>query len=97
MRLKQYAYFIFHLGHKIKNEQTGFYAAILYTASIYTSLIAGVFIIPDTPQLFFWIGAIYIMVDVLPDKGTSALHQKRFLPGLMQIDRAFSMIFSVVR
>jgi len=72
-------YFIFHLGHKIKNEQTGFYAAILYTASIYTSLIAGVFIIPDTPQLFFWIGAIYIMVDVLPDKGTSALHQKRFL------------------
>ena len=58
----------FQIGKQIKNELTGWYAALLYTASLYTSLIAGVFILPDTPQVFFWLLAIYFMVDILPDR-----------------------------
>ncbi|OYT15735.1 MAG: hypothetical protein B7C24_11390, partial [Bacteroidetes bacterium 4572_77] len=70
---------IFELGCRIKNELTGIYAALLYTASIYTSLIAGVFIMPDTPQLFFWLIALYLMIDILPDKDTVPSNKRRFL------------------
>jgi len=72
-------FFIYKLGQKIKNTQTGFYAAVLYTASLYTSLIAGVFIMPDTPQLFFWVWSLYIMLEILPDKELSAINKRKFL------------------
>ncbi len=70
---------MFELGSQIKNEKTGWYAALLYTSSIYTSLISGVFIMPDTPQVFFWILALYLMVDVLPDKDMVAPSKRKFL------------------
>ena len=46
----------YRLGTVLKNEQTGWFAAILYTASLYTSLLAGTFIIPDSPQVVAWLG-----------------------------------------
>jgi len=61
-------YLIFKIGLKIKDEKTGWYAALLYTASIYTTLIAGVFIMPDSPQLFFWLIALYLMIDISNEK-----------------------------
>ncbi len=70
---------MFELGRKINNERTGLYAAALYTASIYTSLIVGVFIMPDTPQIFFWILSLYLMLDILPDKETSQSSKRNFL------------------
>ncbi|HQQ83204.1 MAG TPA: glycosyltransferase family 39 protein, partial [Cyclobacteriaceae bacterium] len=54
-------YITFQLGKEIRNERTGWIAAILYNTSIYTSLIAGTFIIPDSPQLVFWMMALWIM------------------------------------
>jgi len=41
---------IYLIGRTVKNDRTGFYAALLYTASIYAFIITGVFILPDTPQ-----------------------------------------------
>jgi 4-amino-4-deoxy-L-arabinose transferase-like glycosyltransferase len=70
---------MFELGSRIKNEKTGWYAALLYTTSIYTSIIAGLFIMPDTPQVFFWIVALYLMVDVLPDKDMVGPSKRRLL------------------
>ncbi|MEJ2594168.1 MAG: glycosyltransferase family 39 protein [bacterium] len=57
---------MFRIGARIKDEKTGFYASLLYAASLYGSLISGVFILPDTPQGLFWLLAIYIMVTTLP-------------------------------
>ena len=37
------------IGKKIRNERTGLYAAVLYNTSIYSSIIAGTFILPDSP------------------------------------------------
>lgn len=54
-------YLIYRLGTVLKNEQTGWFASILYTMSIYTSLIAGTFIIPDSPQVVAWLAAVLIM------------------------------------
>lgn len=46
---------IFIIARKLKDEQAGFIAALLFTASPYCSIIAGLFILPDSPQLFYWI------------------------------------------
>ena len=74
----------FQLGKQIKNELTGWYGALLYTASLYSSLIVGVFILPDTPQVFFWLLSLYLMVDILPDKDlVSSSKRKMLLLGLV--------------
>jgi hypothetical protein len=57
---------IFLIGKHIKDFLTGFYAALLYTASVYCFVIAGIFILPDTPQLFFWIVSLYMLLRSLP-------------------------------
>jgi len=53
---------IFETGAIIKNERAGFIAALLYNLSIYTSIIAGLFVLPDSPQLLFFTASIYLMV-----------------------------------
>jgi 4-amino-4-deoxy-L-arabinose transferase-like glycosyltransferase len=52
---------VFQTGTLIKSERAGWIAALLYTFSIYTSIIAGLFIMPDSPQLLFFTWSIYIM------------------------------------
>jgi 4-amino-4-deoxy-L-arabinose transferase-like glycosyltransferase len=53
---------VFSTGTLIHNERAGWIAALLYTCSIYTSIIAGFFIMPDSPQLLFFTWSIYLMV-----------------------------------
>lgn len=54
-------WFIFKTGKLIANEKAGWYAALIYNCSVYTGIIAGLFILPDSPQMPFWTGALYIM------------------------------------
>ncbi len=68
----------FKTGVLIKNERTGWYAAILYNTSIYTSIIAGSFILPDSPQVVFWLAAMFLMIQMaglLNDNKQIALRQ----------------------
>lgn len=53
---------IFETGTLLKNEKAGYIASLLYTFSIYTSIIAGMFIMPDSPQMLFNTLSIYLMV-----------------------------------
>ena len=55
-------YIIYRIGKDLKNAQTGLYAALLYTASIYAFVITGVFIMPDTPLMLFWLLAFWMAV-----------------------------------
>lgn len=52
-------------GKLIRNERTGFYAAVLYNASIYSGIIAGTFILPDSPQIIFWLAALFVMIKIV--------------------------------
>ncbi|TRX42313.1 ArnT family glycosyltransferase [Flavobacterium restrictum] len=58
-------YLIYAIGTKIKNENTGFIAAVLFSTSIYSSIIAGVFILPDAPQLFFWMVSLWLLIEIV--------------------------------
>ena len=55
-------YIIYCIGRDIKDARTGLYAALLYTASIYAFVITGVFIMPDTPLMLFWLLAFWMAV-----------------------------------
>ena len=70
---------IFLIGKKIKDSLTGLYAALLFTASIYCFIIAGTFIMPDTPQVLFWLLSLWLLLDCLPDKELSKRSRIRLL------------------
>ena len=53
----------FSIGKKIKNERTGWFAALLYNTSIYSSVIAGLFILPDSPQVVFWLLCLLLSLN----------------------------------
>ena len=64
---------IYKIGLFIRDARTGYFAALLYTASIYATIITGVFILPDTPQSLFWIWSIYLIIRTIPRCPRSAL------------------------
>jgi hypothetical protein len=58
-------WFIFLIAKLIASERTGWFAAIIYQSSIYTGIIAGLFILPDSPQMPIWTAALYYMARLL--------------------------------
>lgn len=70
---------IYSIGKYIKNRLTGLYAAFLLNASIYCSILAGNFIIPDTPQLLFWLLSLKYLVETLPQKTIDKKASLKFL------------------
>jgi len=71
-------FLIFMIGKEIKNSLTGLYAALLYTASFYGFILCGTFILPDTPQGFFWLATLYLLIRSLPDEEIS-VRSRNFL------------------
>lgn len=55
---------IFKIGMAVNNLQTGWFAALLYTSSLYSSIIAGTFILPDSPQMVFWLAGILLLIRI---------------------------------
>jgi Dolichyl-phosphate-mannose-protein mannosyltransferase len=55
---------IFRLGTTINNLKTGWLAALLYTSSIYGSMAAGTFILPDSPQMVFWLYSLLLLTKI---------------------------------
>ena len=58
-------YIIFRIGKELKDARTGLYAALLFTASIYAFVITGIFIMPDTQLMLFWLLAIWMAIRSL--------------------------------
>ncbi|TRZ77850.1 MAG: phospholipid carrier-dependent glycosyltransferase [Chitinophagaceae bacterium] len=56
-------FIIFESGVLLKNEKAGWIAALLYNLSIYTSIIAGLFVMPDSPQVLFFALSIFMMLS----------------------------------
>ncbi len=56
---------IYLIGKQLKDALTGWYAALLYTSSIYCFIIAGTFMMPDAPQTLFWLSSIYLMIRLV--------------------------------
>ena len=68
---------IYRIGKTIRNEQVGFIAAILYSTSFYSSVVAGIFILPDSPQVIFWLLALYSMICIV--KSEEVIREKIYI------------------
>ncbi|QIL41331.1 glycosyltransferase family 39 protein [Pedobacter sp. HDW13] len=55
---------IFRIGTLLNNQRVGWYATLLYSSSFYCSIIAGTFILPDSPQMVFWLWAVYLLLKI---------------------------------
>lgn len=58
-------FFIFKIGKIAFSEKVGWYSALIYNCSIYTCIIAGFFILPDSPQMPFWTASLYLMSRII--------------------------------
>jgi len=54
---------IYRIGIQLYDEVTGWYAALLFTASFYAAIIAGTFIMPDAPQVLFWLLTLWFLIQ----------------------------------
>lgn len=66
---------MFLIGKSVRDELTGFYAALLFTASFYGFILSGTFILPDTPQLFFWLLTLWLLLKSLPAQDPEKRHR----------------------
>ena len=69
-------------GYLIKNERTGLIAAVLYNTSLYASIISGIFIIPDSVQLTFWLGALHSIMKALSSEDPKQRRTQILMTGL---------------
>lgn len=56
-------FLIYKITEQIGGSRAGFFASILFNTSIYCLIIAGTFILPDTPMLVFWLIAIWFLIN----------------------------------
>jgi hypothetical protein len=71
------------IGRQLRDERTGWYAALIYTTSIYGFVIAGVFILPDSPQSVFWLAAVLFLLKAFGGEIESATKRSFLLAALM--------------
>jgi hypothetical protein len=76
------------IGRQLRDELTGWYAALLYTASVYGFVIVGIFILPDSPQSVFWLTAILLLLKAFGGE-INALAKRRFLLASVMMGFAF--------
>lgn len=72
-------YLIFEFVKKIADEKTAFVATLLYNFSFYTVIISGLFIMPDSPMLTFWLLACFNFYHALIEKNDSRKWNKNIL------------------
>jgi hypothetical protein len=70
---------IYLITKRVKNELAGLYAAFLYTSSIYCSIISGFSLIPDAPQVFFWLLSLYFIIGILTTEQITNVHRRKMI------------------
>ncbi len=71
------ATWLFYLcGKKAGNGYAGFLSAIIYNCTIYGSIIAGTFILPDSPQMVCWAGALYLLLCITEGSAITPLKKQ---------------------
>ena len=59
---------VYCCGKLLHSHKAGYYAAILYSTNLYTSIIAGTFILPDSPQVLFYTLGLYLALHIVSTK-----------------------------
>ena len=60
--------FLFKTVEILFNKKAAWYTVVIYNLSVYSSIIAGWFILPDSAQLPFWCATLYVMTKIIFQK-----------------------------
>lgn len=66
---------LFYIGKEIKDERTGWLAAILFNTSIYGFIISGLFIMPDGPLVLFWMLSLLYFVKFIKTEDKKVMNR----------------------
>lgn len=66
------SWFMYKTAAILHSERAGWYAAVLYNASFYAGVIAGIFIMPDSPQMLFWTFSLWMLARIQSNVKTRA-------------------------
>jgi uncharacterized membrane protein YhdT len=61
-------WFIYKTTSTLHSEKAGWYSALLYNTCYYASIVAGVFIMPDSPQMFFWTFSLWMLARIVKEE-----------------------------
>jgi 4-amino-4-deoxy-L-arabinose transferase-like glycosyltransferase len=64
---------LFYLVKKIYSQRAAFISILLFTSSFYFNIISGLFILPDTPQIFFILLIFWLTRDYSQKPGKREL------------------------
>ncbi|WP_295672060.1 glycosyltransferase family 39 protein [uncultured Mucilaginibacter sp.] len=56
---------MFKIGTALYNARAGWFAALLYATSIYAGMSIAAFILPDSPQMVFWLASVYTLIKIV--------------------------------
>lgn len=59
---------IYKIGETLHSSIAGLFGVCLYNASIYASITAGIFIMPDAPQMVFYTLSLWVIVYITKDE-----------------------------
>ncbi len=62
------SWFLFKTVSSLHSERAGFFAACLYNASFYAGLTAGLYLMPDSPQMVFWTFCLWMIAEISKDE-----------------------------
>jgi len=60
-------WFLYKAVIVIHTPRAGWFAAILYNASFYAGLTAGVYLMPDAPQMVFWTLSLWMIAKIIAE------------------------------
>ncbi len=61
-------FFMYKTVAIIKGPRAGFFAACLYSGSFYTGITAGIFLMPDAPQMLFYTLALWMLAAITKEE-----------------------------
>lgn len=56
---------MFRIGSALYNARAGWFAALFYATSIYSGMSIAAFILPDSPQMVFWLASIFTLIKIV--------------------------------
>ena len=61
-------WFLFRATTLLYSERAGWYAAVLYNTSFYAGIVAGLLIMPDSPQMVFWTFSMWMIARIMKNE-----------------------------
>jgi 4-amino-4-deoxy-L-arabinose transferase-like glycosyltransferase len=62
----------FKITSRLAGESAGWFAAVLYSTFIYSGVNIAAFILPDSPQMVFWLASLYFLLRIVQIETTDA-------------------------